>query len=152
MCTFHIETWLHEVSYPPLSYVENTKISVYVESPHNFNIFFWECTDLNWNPKLNCWSFGRVLNINVSFETQCIWKVFYLISVIFCVYYVKAHTSCHRLHLLISIKWANVTGIFITLAGYCQDICLEVTIAMSVPSTIQIPFLRNLWGSLIKKC
>ncbi len=30
----------YEVNYPPLFYVENTKISVYVESPPNFNIFF----------------------------------------------------------------------------------------------------------------
>ena len=34
----------YEVNNPPLFYVENTKISVYVESPHNFNIFFWECS------------------------------------------------------------------------------------------------------------
>ena len=33
----------YERNFPPLFYVENTKISVYVESPHNFNIFFWEC-------------------------------------------------------------------------------------------------------------
>ncbi len=31
-------------NYPPLFYVENTKISVYVESPPNFNFFFWEFT------------------------------------------------------------------------------------------------------------
>ncbi len=32
----------HEGNYPPLFYVENTKISVHVESPHKFNIFFSE--------------------------------------------------------------------------------------------------------------
>ncbi len=29
----------YEGNYPPLFYVENTKISLYVESPHRFNIF-----------------------------------------------------------------------------------------------------------------
>ncbi len=32
----------YEWNCPPLFYVENKKISVYVESPHEFNIFFWE--------------------------------------------------------------------------------------------------------------
>ncbi len=32
----------YERNFPPLCCVEKTRISVYVESPHNFNIFFWE--------------------------------------------------------------------------------------------------------------
>ncbi len=38
----------YERNFPPvfLIYVDNTKNSVYVESPHNFNIFFSECTCL----------------------------------------------------------------------------------------------------------
>ena len=31
----------------PLFYVENMTNSVYVENLHNFNIFFWECTDIS---------------------------------------------------------------------------------------------------------
>ena len=32
----------YERDFPPVFYVENTKCSVYVESPHYFNIFFSE--------------------------------------------------------------------------------------------------------------
>ncbi len=40
----------NEGNYPTLFYVENTKISVYVQSPHYFSIFFWECRTLWINP------------------------------------------------------------------------------------------------------
>ncbi len=39
----------YEGNYPPLSYVENTKISLYVESPHKFNFFSEsELCDIKW--------------------------------------------------------------------------------------------------------
>ncbi len=34
----------YERDFPPLIYVENTNMSLYVEDPHNFNFFFGECT------------------------------------------------------------------------------------------------------------
>ncbi len=54
----HIKTirTSHIMNYPPIFYVEYTKISVYVESPLSFYFFFWECSD-------GIWALHSVINV-----------------------------------------------------------------------------------------
>ena len=53
----------YERNLPLLVYVEDAKISVYVETPHLFNIFFWECRVIHkklCTAFLSCYSFLRL--------------------------------------------------------------------------------------------
>ncbi len=62
----------YERNFPPLVYVENAKISVYVETPHLFNILFWKCRADHTIP-------GGIFSVRKSYFTSVVFAISFAI-------------------------------------------------------------------------